>query len=1299
MTVPNQPSQADPRRPSVPTSSFPLVGTLPYGHHNHINQQHNQAPRYTYPSSYSSLPPPTHHNYQSTATTSASASAAGLVTANNNNNGNSHISPLSSSVMGAGSRPKYSDLPQHVTSEPISTSVTAAAAPSGTAKTSSEASPSSPSSGSYRPLNVIDALAYLDQVKGRFADNPKIYNKFLDIMKDFKSQSIDTPGVIERVSTLFKGHPQLISGFNTFLPAGYRIECSVDPRDPNRIVVTTPNGNKTTSTTSTTEDMLKMELQSQQRPMHQDHSYYPPPTSSSALASPSYLTPPSQQTVSTQPMHHNANSVLPPPPPFNATNRHYATSSAASPIHHPHHHSQQHIIPPPSAQSYSSSAIPTSSPRHVTSSTSPPPHSADKKPPVEFNHAINYVNRIKNRFANNPDIYKQFLEVLKTYQKEQKPIEEVYDHVRYLFNGADDLLEEFKQFLPEITSSATAPSSHYQQVSPSLHEPSHIGFKRVSSPTIAPAKRKKGYATKKTKLYQNQQQHYMQEEEDVGSYSPFDPQRPSVSAEEVDLFERIKMHIGNKPSYEEFLKLLNLYTQEIVDIDTLVAQVKGFLGNNKELMDTFKYIIGYEPKEPAIEKPAVSAAKPDLNKCDAVQDSPSYRIVSKEWQNQPCSGRDQMCWEVLNDEYVSHPIWASEDSGFVASKKNQYEEALHRCEEERYEYDLNIEANLNTIALLKPIAERIEHMSLEEQRAMRLEPGLGGPTVSIYERIIRKIYDDERGTEIIDMLYQKPANVVPIVLKRLEIKDKEWRRAQRDWNKVWRDIDLRNFYRSLDYQSPVFKVNDRKAMTTKSLVTEIETLQKENPTEPVQFQFEFQDDTLFKDIARLVCSFMDKQSGYTNVDKQKVRNFLRSFIPMFFHVKDTLPAETSIETEEANEHEDGNNQLGRSNTEETESPGSDSASLGKRATSEDSQGKLRKGAFKRNANNGAEDDVAVPEDITVVEAEDQVDLFAVAAAATAPEIINQKRIYSFFCNSPYYCLFRLYLTIYERLYRMKSISNVSGTEKKFNKTAVDLDLVPNRFDDIDLSHGYYHALLEMFDQYFEGEIDQATFEENVRYLFGIEAYLTFTVDRTIQTLIKQIQTVSTDKKSNELFKLFSQDQQSIESPTVRTLSTYRSQVEDILESGENLYKITFDTDTHMAHIQLLDKENDMSLPSTEQESYEDYLASYVDWMHDTEGINKLLLKPSFLQRNLKLSSAQDKQLNVHVKSQLRYKIQPKTYHMYYIIGSEDILHKSATSTTTVTAEPEVEKRIEQWSQWLSSQGNDDLSEETRKLFS
>ena len=39
-----------------------------------------------------------------------------------------------------------------------------------------------------RPLNVKDALSYLDQVKYEFSAQPEVYNRFLDIMKDFKSQ-------------------------------------------------------------------------------------------------------------------------------------------------------------------------------------------------------------------------------------------------------------------------------------------------------------------------------------------------------------------------------------------------------------------------------------------------------------------------------------------------------------------------------------------------------------------------------------------------------------------------------------------------------------------------------------------------------------------------------------------------------------------------------------------------------------------------------------------------------------------------------------------------------------------------------------------------------------------------------------------------------------------------------------------------------------------------------------------------------------------------------------------------------
>jgi paired amphipathic helix protein Sin3a len=45
--------------------------------------------------------------------------------------------------------------------------------------------------------------------------------------------------------------------------------------------------------------------------------------------------------------------------------------------------------------------------------------------PLEFNHAINYVNKIKQRFSNDPETYKQFLEILQTYQKEGRAIQDV----------------------------------------------------------------------------------------------------------------------------------------------------------------------------------------------------------------------------------------------------------------------------------------------------------------------------------------------------------------------------------------------------------------------------------------------------------------------------------------------------------------------------------------------------------------------------------------------------------------------------------------------------------------------------------------------------------------------------------------------------------------------------------------------------------------------------------------------------------------------------------------------------------
>ncbi|EPS70390.1 hypothetical protein M569_04370, partial [Genlisea aurea] len=72
-------------------------------------------------------------------------------------------------------------------------------------------------------LTTNQALTYLKAVKEHFQDRKDTYDEFLEVMKDFKAQRIDTSGVILRVKELFKGYRDLILGFNSFLPKGHEI--------------------------------------------------------------------------------------------------------------------------------------------------------------------------------------------------------------------------------------------------------------------------------------------------------------------------------------------------------------------------------------------------------------------------------------------------------------------------------------------------------------------------------------------------------------------------------------------------------------------------------------------------------------------------------------------------------------------------------------------------------------------------------------------------------------------------------------------------------------------------------------------------------------------------------------------------------------------------------------------------------------------------------------------------------------------------------------------------------------------
>merc|ERR1711892_1102861 len=274
---------------------------------------------------------------------------------------------------------------------------------------------------SFQRLKVEDALSYLDQVKFKFGNQPQVYNDFLDIMKEFKSQSIDTPGVISRVSMLFKGYPELIVGFNTFLPPGYKIEVQTNetaqhqnlPGHPHlqslfQTIVHTPHGTHMMGNHGSMGPVI-------------------PTTSLQSLSSPVSVRPvtvhqPPKYSVKTvaEPLAHSPN---PPPqaqPPRNENQQVYAASP--NPIMQ---------LPPPTLSISNSPHINSGTPptvnilNAINPNTLPtPPNQGPNNQPVEFNHAINYVNKIKNRFQGQPDVYKQFLEILHTYQKDQRAIKD-----------------------------------------------------------------------------------------------------------------------------------------------------------------------------------------------------------------------------------------------------------------------------------------------------------------------------------------------------------------------------------------------------------------------------------------------------------------------------------------------------------------------------------------------------------------------------------------------------------------------------------------------------------------------------------------------------------------------------------------------------------------------------------------------------------------------------------------------------------------------------------------------------------
>ncbi|GJJ12511.1 hypothetical protein Clacol_006754 [Clathrus columnatus] len=553
----------------------------------------------------------------------------------------------------------------------------------------------------------------------------------------------------------------------------------------------------------------------------------------------------------------------------------------------------------------------------------PPTPAPTHNPQPEFTHAI----QIKTRFSEEPEIYKQFLEILQMYQKEQRVLQDVYDQVTRLFHNAPDLIDEFKMFLPD-TNNSTSPSSMVtlgaglsqarksapseplkegpptkrrrnapekdlarsdkeREVSGHSHmhghnmipPHSHIHTHGATFPVMPVPVQIPMSVIPSSAPHIHSQPHPHQlthPPSHPASMQPVLPlhshvhqfihppphstsvQQPLLPPPEI-FFDRVKRALDDRDSWEDFLKLLTMYSTDVLDEVLLLQMSAPFLGGvGSELELMFRELMGVgadgKRKEDGnlslgtnivsgVELPRVAGHAHGFGASGSTGATAgmgsvyltgskyrfgSYRRLPESVRETKlaCSGRDELCRSVLNDDWVSHPTWASEDSGFVAHKKNTYEEAMHKSEEERHEYHVQLEAMAYTISLLEPIAMKIGHMSPEEKSSFKLGPSLGGRSKSIHQKIIKKVYNRENAFEVLQALQDNPVIAVPVVLERLKLVDAEWRKNKREWEKVWREVDARNFYKSLDHQGVAFKVNDKKTITGKALLAEIERIKR-----------------------------------------------------------------------------------------------------------------------------------------------------------------------------------------------------------------------------------------------------------------------------------------------------------------------------------------------------------------------------------------------------------------------------------------------------------------------------------------
>ncbi|KAK4272056.1 hypothetical protein QN277_020656 [Acacia crassicarpa] len=617
-------------------------------------------------------------------------------------------------------------------------------------------------------LTTNDALSYLKEVKDMFHDQREKYDTFLEVMKDFKAQRTDTAGVIARVKELFKGHNNLIFGFNTFLPKGYEITLDEDEAPPKKTVEF--------------EEAISFVNKIKKRFQNDEHVYK------------SFL-----DILNMYRKEHKDIGEV------------YSEVATLFEDHSDLLEEFTRFLPDTSA----------------TPSTQHAPYGRNTFP------------RFSERGSTAPIIRSMQVEKNR-YRRERLTSHDRDPSVdRPELDDDKALMKSHKEPRKRVDKESRDRKIRDQDDREHDHDNNRDLKSRFSDKKIS-VKKAEGFGLAT----------------DFASYDDKDTLK-SMYNQAFSFCEKVKEKLGSSDDYQTFLKCLHIFSNGIIKRIDLQNLVTDLLGKYPDLMDEFNEFLercenidgflagviskkslgsdgqlsrtlkledrdkdlkremnGAKDKERHREKYwGKSIQELDLSNCQLC--TPSYRLLPEDYPIPVASQRSELGAQVLNDHWVSVTS-GSEDYSFKHMRRNQYEESLFRCEDDRFELDMLLESVSSAAKCAEELYNGINENKINMEAPICIEDHFSALNI----RCIERLYGDH-GLDVLDILRKNPTHALPVILTRLKQKQEEWSRCRSDFNKVWAEIYAKNHYKSLDHRSFYFKQQDSKNLSTKSLVAEI----------------------------------------------------------------------------------------------------------------------------------------------------------------------------------------------------------------------------------------------------------------------------------------------------------------------------------------------------------------------------------------------------------------------------------------------------------------------------------------------